>query len=334
MTVTLSAADVHGNDIDFEVDRVATPAAYSQSYTMGTAAIVGTHPCSVKFYSQAAAGGIVVASAQSNVTIASDGSGIGTISVTGVVASVAVSAGQTVTARGTQLAFSAKDSRGDILALTPGSASWTLIDGASYISLTQDGLASPVASGTAHVDATVDGVASPAVAVTVLVAPDFLNPSFEMPVIPAGTVGNYVQGNPTSWTAAPPSGYATGNSSWGTGAHSGAQYAYVPASNNNGQNISSMAQTLTGLTVGKAYTVTFWMAQRKGGAGGAPIRAFVDAVQEFGPTTPATDGSWNSYRFSFTAWNTSHTFTFKPDVPTTPNDSADLLDDFHLALGP
>jgi hypothetical protein len=70
-----------------------------------------------------------------------------------------------------QLTATVKNVTGDILALTPGSIKWTLVDGAS-ISLAADGIARASHFGAAHVQATVDGTTSAVTALDIENDPD------------------------------------------------------------------------------------------------------------------------------------------------------------------
>jgi hypothetical protein len=60
----------------------------------------------------------------------------------------------------TQLTFTAREAGGAAVAVSPGSATWTLVDGGQFVSLTEDGIITATAVGVAHVRATVDGVMS------------------------------------------------------------------------------------------------------------------------------------------------------------------------------
>jgi hypothetical protein len=156
---------------------------------------------------------------------------------------------------------------------------------------------------------------------------DFANSSFEIPALQSGSWRVAPSGSGRTWNepaGVGQSGIANGSGSWGTGAHTGAQYAFV-------QDGSSVQQTLTGLVVGRKYVVEFWMATRSGDVGGdtaAPMVVTANGTTILGPTSPS-GSSWAQFTSTtFTATKSSYTFVFKSD--TGNGDSTDLLDDIHL----
>src|SRR5262249_19407404 len=82
--------------------------------------------------------------------------------------SVSIPAGQTVEVGQTKdLVFTAKDSGGNILSITPGSAFFAIVSGSDKIQIV-NGQVIGVAPGGASLTATVDGVVSPQATVTVI----------------------------------------------------------------------------------------------------------------------------------------------------------------------
>lgn len=168
MVATLHNAAPGGGDFAFTVNRDASPAAYTTTYTSTTLAKIGTWDFAARFYAGANGTGDVVGTASATVTITAAGTGIGDITTVGTVASVAVPANQTVAVGASKdLVFEARTASGSLLALSAGSAFFTLTGGSDKMSVTQSGLATGLAPGNANVTATVDGIASAAQTVAV-----------------------------------------------------------------------------------------------------------------------------------------------------------------------
>jgi hypothetical protein len=183
----------------------------------------------------------------------------------------------------------------------------------------------------ANANVTITAIAGPGWLATLLTVgtTDFADSSFETPLLKAGSWQVAPTGSGWTWnepSGAGQSGIANGSGSWGTGAHSGAQYAFI-------QDGSSVQQTLTGLVVGQKYVVQFWMATRNGDVGGntpAPMVVTANGTAIFGPTTPSGAAWVQQTSATFTATQTSYTFVFKTN--TGNGDSTDLIDDVHLVL--
>jgi hypothetical protein len=158
-TITLQPAS--GSPATQEVDRSQSATAYSQVVTIGSLA-GGTYSASVSFYDQAGGTGDVVANGSIAGVGIKGGSTIdvGSIALTGTIASVSVNSvsGGLPVGQQAQLTFTAKDAKGNVLALTPGSANWTLVSGSA--SLTKDGLATATTYGAIQVTVSVDGVSN------------------------------------------------------------------------------------------------------------------------------------------------------------------------------
>lgn len=163
-------------------------------------------------------------------------------------------------------------------------------------------------------------------------AQSFGNAGFETPDVAPGQFRSGVD-TPlfmSPWFGEHSFGIADGSGSWGTGAHSGSQYAYIQSTNEFG-GAGALYQTLTGLTVGGQYSVSFWMARRNGNVGGNTgnvISVFADSTPIFAPTL-ASNPAWQQFTTSiFTATSSSVKIKFQGQVPG--GDTAALLDDVTL----
>jgi hypothetical protein len=156
-TITLANATPTGGNLSLLVNRRAQPPeAYTDTYLLGQAAR-GTHNLTVRFYAGPDATGAVVAEATGTLN---DG-GVATVTTESTIKSVTVTPGQGVPAgMVADLGFSARDENGALVAITPGSAFWTVTGGSSFLQVDADGTATGLARGIAQVRATVDGVAS------------------------------------------------------------------------------------------------------------------------------------------------------------------------------
>jgi probable HAF family extracellular repeat protein len=162
VVATLSGAAADGTDLILRANRHADPAAYTETISFTAPARVGTWPLSIRFYSSEDLGGSVVGTADASVTLLSDGTGIGDVATTGTVAGVEVVPGQSVNVGETrQLLFTARDSAGGVLALTPGSAVWVMTSGKPTLLVQPDGQATGLDVEKATVKVTVDGKTSP-----------------------------------------------------------------------------------------------------------------------------------------------------------------------------
>ncbi len=157
--------------------------------------------------------------------------------------------------------------------------------------------------------------------------PDFVNPGFESPNLGAGVWEYEPSGFAWTGTCSGLSHWGMANqaTSWGT-AHSGSQYALI-------QRSATLSQTVSALTIGKAYEVTFWCCTRLGDVGAnttEPISVLADGAMILDYFNPAGPGQWTRYATRpFTANGTSVTVTFQTEDPANV-DATDLLDDVHL----
>ncbi|AIE85402.1 Ig domain protein, group 2 domain protein [Fimbriimonas ginsengisoli Gsoil 348] len=168
-TVILQHAAANGGDVQVKVDRAADPAAYTATYSVGHAILTSVTSLTATFYSLPAEAGIVVGTATATVNVNNGSLDLATVNVVATVKSVVViDPGHLVAGTGpVQLLASAKDANGAAVAVTPGSIKWALASGANSLTLSADGIATPVAAGTAAVTATVDGIQSAQALVTI-----------------------------------------------------------------------------------------------------------------------------------------------------------------------
>lgn len=165
------------------------------------------------------------------------------------------------------------------------------------------------------------------------VTPVGSNSGFETPALGA----NQYQYNPAGavWTFSAQSGAngsgVTANSSAFTAANApapeGNQVAFL-------QGVASISRTLTGLTPGANYTVTFAAAQRTGNQSGAQtwnVTLDGTTLAKFNPGASAT--YFSDYSVSFVATATSQTLAFAGTNLNT-GDNTVFIDNVRLASGP
>ena len=161
-------AAASGGDCICEVDRKADPKPYTQYYRAYERAMTGLFHARIEFYAGPGCHGAPVGVGTTWGRLQVDGSGFDTIGITNSIRSVSVDKGQTVPLFSTQpLTFTAQDSDGSVVGVTPGSATWNVVGGNPLLSLSPDGIASGLQAGEAAVKVKVDGVSSPVSPVTV-----------------------------------------------------------------------------------------------------------------------------------------------------------------------
>jgi VCBS repeat-containing protein len=158
-----------------------------------------------------------------------------------------------------------------------------------------------------------------------------IQPGFETPALPTNQWAEPPTGS--AWHFVHNAGIANGAGSWGHGAHTGNQYAFLEQ---NGAAASSLYQSIAGINVDGRYQLLFYMARRDGSVGGntgCAIDAIVNSTVVFPFTYPTGDGNWNLY-FSqpFIANAKGITLTF--NAPISGNDYSTLLDDVRIAALP
>jgi hypothetical protein len=174
--LTLVNAAPNGSDFTFTMNRDATLTAHTQSYTATTDAMTGLWSYTLRFHAQKDAGGSVTseitgrqARLHANGTLTNpDGSALTFGTVTGKIATVVLLPRQSVIV-GTprDLVFEARDAAGQPIAVTHGSASWTVDTAGQAFLQIADGQATGLVPGTAKVAVTVDGKTSEVVPVDV-----------------------------------------------------------------------------------------------------------------------------------------------------------------------
>lgn len=165
--VTLKQASSSGSDVTFTINRNAAPAAYNETITTPSEVRVGTETFRIEFHALADGGGDVVGIAETPVTIAANGSGIGSIAVNWKIVTVEIPAGQVIKAgERKDLQFQARDSTGTLIAVTPGSVFWQITGGSDKLRIT-DGQPEGILPGQASLTATIDTRTSLATSVRV-----------------------------------------------------------------------------------------------------------------------------------------------------------------------
>jgi hypothetical protein len=168
----LKGAKSDHSDLVFTVDRNDAPAAYTQTYTTTDSAVLGATIATITFYAIKGGQGAVVAVASKSVKLGADGGDVGDIDTVGTIASVAIVPGQSVLTGVTQdLQLSALDANGNAVAVTPGSAAWSVDPSQVSLALSPSGAATGVAPGFVSVSVTLDGKSSPAAMVPVVTNP-------------------------------------------------------------------------------------------------------------------------------------------------------------------
>jgi len=334
-------------DVSFSGNRAANISAHTETYPCPTSLLPGRYVLSGMFYTGVNQGGLEVATFSAPVDVNPSGNlvngvggSLGPIKFDGVVKSVSIPAGQTVSlGSSAQIQASALDANNSPIALSPGSTLFAVTSGSANLSVTPSGLATGLGFGNALVTATVDSVTSYPATVTVPnpnAPPDFQNPGFEIPAIPSGTftapfpAGSFWTGPSVPHGA----GMANGYGSWGTGAEAGQQYAFLQSANNGIPAQGFCQQTVAGFVVGHSYKVTFYMAARSGDVGGdtgIAVSLTANGTEIFPPTAPNPDYSWNQYSsVTFNATQTSYTFMFSTPPAPPGQDASTLLDEVHV----
>jgi hypothetical protein len=166
--ITLKEANLNGTDFNFTINRRTNPTEYTASYTSPQSARVGNWPLQVRFFAEAGGGGGIVGSAQDTITLRADGTGIETITTVNLVAAVEIPTGQEVEVNYRKdLLFTAKDAQGRLVAASPGSAFWQIVNSQGALVMV-GGQAEGIRAGRATVAVTVDGKTSPTVPVNVV----------------------------------------------------------------------------------------------------------------------------------------------------------------------
>ena len=169
LSAVVTLESIGGGGTNFPaIDRETSAAGYTQTWTSPQAVPTGVVRLAVNFYAQRGGGGAILGTAAKTVVIASDGTGAGTIAVTGKIASIAVTGPASVRAGdAAAYAISASDASGATLAVAAGAATFALDGGADILSVAADGAATGLSVGSAGVKATLGGLSAPTLAVSV-----------------------------------------------------------------------------------------------------------------------------------------------------------------------
>jgi hypothetical protein len=162
-TVTLTGAGNANGNVTVNINRdPAKPEGYIGTYTIPqaiTPSKLGS--ITATFYAQANQGGAIVGTATSTAMLNGNSVEFAPITLSGrIVEVVGTETTVQVGDPATQLLFTAKDENANTVAVSPGSASWNVVEGDDFINVTADGMAAGVALGTAQVTVTVDGISS------------------------------------------------------------------------------------------------------------------------------------------------------------------------------
>jgi len=176
LTSSLSAVVVFpkagsgGTDVSLTVNRDTTNvSAHSDTYTIPQKVVTSAvRSLTATFYSDYSAQGSVVGTATAVASINGSTVQFSHIVFSGTIKHVsAIPTTLQTGGSATQLAFSATDVSGNVVAVTPGSAIWTVVSGKSALTLTPDGIATPLQMGQAQVAATIDGIVSAPATITI-----------------------------------------------------------------------------------------------------------------------------------------------------------------------
>ena len=163
----------------------------------------------------------------------------------------------------------------------------------------------------------------------------FINPGFENPVIGSGNWSPMPAD--WGWSGQYNVGIASGSGSWGTGAHSGNQYAYVESDGLDFPGQQGWIEQIVGnFVIGETYNVSFWMARRNGNVGANvsnPLMIILNGSTVILMPTYDPDPNWNLYHTSnFVAAYVTNSFRFQ--TTQTGVDSANLIDDITINAVP
>ena len=143
------------------INRADDPAAYTQSYVSPTNVRPGPNLITLIFYTNKDGAGEVVGTASKAINLASDGTGIGEVLTVGKVLSVAIAGASALTVgQNTELGIAATDGNGASVAVSSGSATFSVLSGGDFITLTPDGKITAKAVGVARLSVSMDGKSS------------------------------------------------------------------------------------------------------------------------------------------------------------------------------
>lgn len=188
--VTLKGADANGQDVTVAIDRdTSKVSGYTATYQVGRPIRASVSSLSATFFGAAAEQGAAVGTATAAISATGSNLVLASIVVQGAIKSVGVISPGTLTVgtQNRQFQFTSLDGGGNTVAVSAGSAIWTVVTGGSFLTLTKDGIATAVANGTATVTATVDGISSPAA--NIVVSSTGLAGAYRLVPIPVTNLG-------------------------------------------------------------------------------------------------------------------------------------------------
>lgn len=157
--IVFKGAAQSGADIPVDIDRDTNQIGqYTGTYAISGAVKSATVPMTATFYAAAKEQGAIVGTATAMVNPSAANASFTNLQVVGVISQVAVqSTSISVKGNPAQLISTAMDASSNPVAISPGSAVWSISSGAT-ISLTRDGLATPLSLGKTVVACSIDGV--------------------------------------------------------------------------------------------------------------------------------------------------------------------------------
>ncbi len=165
--ITVVGGNRNGTDLTITEDRENRVDAYTATYAMpdfrkSASAMI------FQFYSLAGGTGDVVGIASAQFSSKDPSLSLDHIVVDGKIVTVEATGATVMFGNTAQLLFTAKDRSGNVVAVSPGSATWELSGASSNISISSDGVVRALAVGTGLVTATVDGSTSAEASVKVI----------------------------------------------------------------------------------------------------------------------------------------------------------------------
>lgn len=168
--ITFPKASPTGTDVVVNVQRIANPVAYTQIYKVGKKLNTMVPNVSFQFFAGNGQTGEVVATGTAKLEWYSTTMDVVDIALDKTVTTVAVVDPPAITPSTPpfNLLFEAKDAEGNSLALTPGSAKWSIVSGGANMQLSPSGVVSPIKVGTTVVRVEVDGIVSAPYTITIV----------------------------------------------------------------------------------------------------------------------------------------------------------------------
>jgi hypothetical protein len=357
--ITLQAAKADGTDLILTIERNDAPAAYTQTYTSTEQARAGlTTKLTVQFRAQHGGQGDLVGIAEAQTAVTQNGAlrnGDGSellLTTNDLVDSITVLPGQTVAVgEHTDLAFTARDRQGNVLAITPGSVIFSVSEGSAFLKI-ENGQAVGLSPGTAKVngvDVVVTGIEDIAELVLTNNGPAILNtwqagiPAgqileiqiWRLPDVPFSLQGTPVAAfstvqNPYSDLIAPFSWWNGTNSFLQPGGPggianvvtppAGAVQGPVPGQTYTYQVTAVVRQTLPGGVVQDVYVGSGTSGPATLLVRPAPPQVTSTNVKSFNATWPSVKGA-DEFQLEVTAFSFDYAvFTARfPAVSTAPN---------------